>query len=206
MCIRDSKYTLPKLTFKTGRIDCKPTCIGPDAGYGFCSTAIETHPNPLGNGDSVTKFFKDTFNFTPRESVAILGVHTLGHAHEQISGFRHYPWTSGGFQHVLNNNYYEQMANPGMYRIGKRPKFGWPQKCNLDISTFIGDEYGNPIASHWLVRSQFQNNDGGAWNWNPFGLRCDPRICASISDADKVEIYNNYTFNSLNLFSKRTVL
>ena len=179
-------YRLPTLTFKTGRRDCVPNCTGADAFYGFCSTANEMHPNPLGNGDSTKTFFKDTFNFTPRESIVILGAHTLGHANEQISGFRHYPWTSGGFEHILNNNYYKQMANPGMYRILKQRSFGWMQECNMRASTFIGDEYGNPITSYWQVRSQWQNNDGGAWNWNPFGLRCDPRKCIKIPESQKV--------------------
>ena len=179
-------YTLPTLKFKTGRRDCVPTCSGADSVYGFCSTAPEIHPEPHGNGDSVTKFFKDTFNFTPRESVAILGAHTLGHANDQISGFRNYPWTHGGFEQVLNNNYYKQLAEPGMYRILKRRSVGKLQYCRLNVSTFIGDEYGNSVLTEWRVRSQFQNNDGGAWNWNPFGRRCDPRICDSISELKKV--------------------
>ena len=177
------KYTLPTLSFKSGRRDCISSCTGADAFYGFCSTAEESLPDPLGNGESVTTFFKDTFNFTRKESVAILGVHTLGHAHEQISGFRHYPWTNS-FKEVLNNNYYKQMANPGMYRIRKRPRIS--QKCDLKLSTFIGDEYGNPIPSTWVPRSQFQNNDGGPWNWNPFGRDCDPRICQQISESEMV--------------------
>lgn len=178
-------YTMPTLTFKTGRRDCIPDCTGADSFYGFCSTANEEHANPLGNGDDVTKYFKDSFNFTPRESIALLGAHTLGHANEQISGFRHYPWTSGGFEHVLNNNYYKQMANLGMYRIAKKRSHGQPNWCNLDVSTFIGDEHGNPIKSFWISRSQWQNNDGGAWVWNPFGLRCDPRKCNGIPNAQK---------------------
>ena len=187
-------YTLPTLTFKTGRRDCIPSCTGPDSFYEFCSIANEVQPDALGNGESVTNFFKDSFNFTPRESIAILGAHSLGHAHEQISGFRHYPWTSG-FQNVLNNNYYKQMANSGMYRNRRKRRFTKKQKCNLEISSFIGDEYGNPITSFWLPRSQWQNNDGGPWNWNPFGLSCDPRKCKKIPDSQKVckfiHIYNN---------------
>ena len=180
-------YDLPTLTFKTGRRDCTPSCTGTNSFYDFCSVADEVQPDALGNGDSVIKFFKDTFNFTARESVAILGAHSLGHAHEQISGFRHYPWT-GGFTNVLNNNYYKQMADPGMYRVRKQRGLGRKQKCNLKISTFIGDEYGNAITSFWLPRSQWQNNDGGPWNWNPFGLKCDPRKCEKIPDSQKVNL------------------
>ena len=182
-------HVLPTLKFKTGRKDCIPNCSGSNSYYGFCSTAVEIHPNPHGNGRAVTKFFKDTFNLDSRESVALLGAHTLGHANDQISGFRNYPWTHGGFEQVLNNNYYKQMSEPGMYRVLKRRLVGKMQYCKLNVSTFIGDEYGNPIATSWLVRSQFQHNDGGAWNWNPFGRRCDPRICSTLSNPEMVSIY-----------------
>ena len=156
----------------------------------FFTTASkkEFHPSPYANGPETLKFFEDQFGFTnERDVVALMGAHTLGHANDQISGFRNYPWTHGGFEQVLNNNYYKQMANPGMYRIRKNPSLR--QKCNMKLSTFIGDEYGNAITSYWLPRSQWQNNDGGPWNWNPFGLRCDPRKCEKIPDSQKVRIY-----------------
>ena len=180
---------MPTLTFKTGRRDCIPSCTGVDSVYRFCSTATEIHPEPHGNGDSVTKFFKDTFDFTPRESVAILGAHTLGHANQQTSGFRNYPWTHGTFINFLNNDYYKNMVGPGMYRTLKGSSFKKLQKCNLKVSTFIGDEYGNPVETKWQVRSQWLNNDGGSWNWSPFGRGCDPRICDGISDANKVNMF-----------------
>ena len=176
---------MPTPTFKTGRADCIPSCTGADSFYGFCTNADEIHPDPLGNGDSVTQFFKDTFDFTPRESVAILGAHSFGHAHEQISQFRHYPWTKG-FRETLNNNFYKQMAEPGMYRALKNAKF--KQRCNLKLSTFQGDEYGNPITTFWQPRSQYLTNDGGPWNWNPFGLKCDPAKCALIPASQMVFI------------------
>ena len=180
-------YDLPKLVFKTGRRDCIPTCTGANSFYGFCSTATEEHPDPLANGKAQADFLKDTFNFTAKESVAIFGAHSLGHATEQISGFRHYPWTSGGFQKILTNNYYKQMANPGMYRVlSFRDIFR--RKCDLKLSTFVGDEYGNPITASWQVRSELQNNDGGAWNWNPFGMRCDATKCSQMSTSEMVKI------------------
>ena len=80
------------------------------------------------------------------------------------------------------------MAEPGMYRVLRRRSFGKLQYCKLNVSTFIGDEHGNSVQLEWLVRSQFQQNDGGAWNWNPFGRRCDPRICDKISDTAKVNV------------------
>jgi len=70
------------------------------------------------------------------------------------------------------------MAEPGMYRAIRNasPR----QNCNLKLSNFQGDEYGNPISTIWQPRSQFLANDGGPWNWNPFGLKCDPEKCRNI--------------------------
>ena len=47
----------------------------------------------------------------------------------------------------------------------------------------------NAIKSFWLPRSQWQNNDGGPWNWHPFGLKCDPRKCEKISESQMVRSF-----------------
>ena len=112
-----------------------------------------------------------------------MGAHSFGHAHEQISQFRHYPWTKG-FKDTLNNNFYKQMAEPGMYRAIRNAR--QRQKCNLKLSNFQGDEYGSPISTVWQPRSQFLANDGGPWNWNPFGLKCDPAKCEQIPASQMV--------------------
>ena len=75
---------LPVPEFKYGRKDCVQKCQGHDAFYGFCSPAAETHPDPHGNGKHVTDFFKDEFQLTAKESIALMGAHTLGHANEQV--------------------------------------------------------------------------------------------------------------------------
>ena len=51
------------------------------------------HPNPHGNGKETIAFFKDQFGLDPKESAALMGVHTLGHPQEFNSKFRHYSWT-----------------------------------------------------------------------------------------------------------------
>ena len=79
------------------------------------------------------------------------------------------------------------MANPGMYRVLSFRNI-FRRKCDLKLSTFVGDEYGNPITASWQVRSELQNNDGGAWNWNPFGMRCDATKCSQMSTSEMVKI------------------
>ena len=127
------------------------------------------------------KFFENQFGLSARESIALMGAHTLGHANEQISGFRHYPWANEFLgEELLNNRYYKAMVNTENFRARGRcaKKRGF---CNLDTSSFIGDEHGNPWPVEWVVRSQWQNSDGGPWDWVPFLPKCDERKCLNIS-------------------------
>ena len=74
--------------FKTGRKDCKPdsnlpsdwiksyqpTKSKPDdkVQRPYFSDRHETHPNPHGNGESTTGYFKKHFDMTAKESIALL--------------------------------------------------------------------------------------------------------------------------------------
>ena len=176
-------YKMPTLNFKTGRQDCIPTCSGDDGYYDFCSTATEEHPDPHGNGKSVSDFFNQNFNLNPRESIALLGAHALGHPNEQISGFRHYPWTIKG-KEILNNEYYVQMVSATNFR-----RYGYSYKkasqCQDSYSSYVGDEFGNPFVTDWVSRSQWQNNDGGPWNWALFGGVCNEKLCNDLPAESK---------------------
>ena len=44
----------------------------------FKTDKPEVHPNPEGNGDATLDFFSEEFDFSARETAAILGAHTLG--------------------------------------------------------------------------------------------------------------------------------
>jgi len=179
-------YTLPPITFKHGRKDCVPTCTGVDSFYEFCTLAVDDQPDPMGNGRTVTGYLKNVFDLTRKESIAIMGAHTLGHTNEQISGFRHYPWVPGG-QRLLNNEFYKQMVDEKQYLRTEEMKgqFKSPQPCDKDQSLFLGDEKGNgwevPKDAQWKVRSQYTNNDGGPWNWNLQMKKCNHMKCQNIS-------------------------
>ena len=159
---------LPMPEFKFGRKDCTSACEDPDDFYGFCTPATEAHPDPHGNGESVTSFLNDHFQLEAKESVALMGAHSLGHTNELISGFRHYPWTGFFGKKVLNNDYYKMIADPaGWTRVRREPMWKgiWNNKCRSQESSYLGDEFGNPKKMHWVVRSQWLNNDGGPWVW-----------------------------------------
>ena len=157
---------LPMPVFQFGRKDCTQACQGADSFYGFCTPATENHPDPHGNGKSVTSYFDKEFGLNAKESIALMGVHTLGHANEVISGFRHYPWTHQIGKTVINNDYYKLMVQPLGWKRLRQQGFGkWNNVCKNQKSTFVGDEHGNPVKVQWITRSQWQNNDGGPWNW-----------------------------------------
>ena len=178
----DCSIDLPVLNFKTGRSDCIPNCTG-DNDYAFCTTSAEIHPNPHGNGTDTNVFFEENFNLSPRETVALMGVHTIGHPEEANSMFRHYGWTPQG-RNEFNNQYYINIANATNYRH-KSAKQILPDghklaHCNLPISNHMGDEYGNPIPVGYKVRSERRTNAFGPWNWALHGSTCSAHVCLQI--------------------------
>ena len=179
-------FELPEPSFRTGRSDCVPSCTGPDD-YPFCTTNKEVHPSPTGNGTQTVQFFKDNFGFNPRQSAALMGVHTLGHPTEGNSMFRHYPWTRQG-ENKFNNMYYVNIVNATGYRyvnpvkILKAKGLEW-KKCGNPISFYTGDEYGNPAPMGYRVRSEFRTAAFGPWSWSLHQKSCSVAICKELADA-----------------------
>jgi len=178
-------YDLPELKFRTGRKDCLPnSCTGEYAKLPFCTSAKEHHPNPLGNGQHVTRFFKEQFNMGPKEAVTLMGVHTLGHPMEIVSRFRHYPWTRRGDE--LNNDYFVNLVNGTKHfrfldprTLKSMHKYDLSQ-CELPVSGFIGDEYGNPADATYRIKSEQRSTNNGPWNWNLYARGCSRAVCAKI--------------------------
>ena len=92
------------LQFKTGRRDC--TEFGDEP---YKATKHESHPNAMGNGQMTMDFFKNDFGFTGRDTVAIMGAHTMGRMIVHVSLFP-YVWTSRG-TFMFNNHYYRYQKN-----------------------------------------------------------------------------------------------
>ena len=179
-------FELPEPNFKTGRSDCIPDCTG-DNDYPFCTTNEEIHPSPRANGEETVKFFKDHFGFSPRQSAALMGVHTLGHPTELTSKFRHYPWTQQG-KEKFNNDYYVQIVNQTGYRF-RNPQPILESKgielttCGLPISYYFGNEYGDPNPVGYKVRSERRAPSSGPWDWSLFTQTCSTAICQELADA-----------------------
>ena len=87
------------IQFYTGRADC--TQFGDQT---YKATKEEVHPNAVGNGKMTADFFQENFGFTGRETVAIMGAHTIGRLNYQHSIFR-YLWVTQE-DASFNNGYY----------------------------------------------------------------------------------------------------
>ena len=76
---RASSDQIPNLGFWFGRIDCPLSPDGDEGDFSF--------PDPETGFENNYEWFEQQFNFTERETVAIIGAHTLGRVHSQFSGF-----------------------------------------------------------------------------------------------------------------------
>ena len=110
-CEFNLEATKANMKFETGRSDCVTSRMPAYLPEGV----DEVHPEVKGNGKDTTKFFREQFNFTMRETVAIMGAHTIGQVHQSVS-LLPYSWTREG-QQVFNNEYYKIMAHRKMYAM-----------------------------------------------------------------------------------------
>ena len=97
----ECKIVLPRnFQFKTGRKDCTELGELP-----YVTTKHEEHPWAHGDGKMTTDFFAKNFDFSGRESVTIMGSHTVGRFNAHIS-LLPYVWTTKG-EVSFNNHYYK---------------------------------------------------------------------------------------------------
>ena len=90
--------------FKVGRKDCSEDGVEDDPDENFPSSNMQ-------NVKEVHKFFEDQFSFTLKESVAIMGAHSLGRMRTENSGYEG-PWVPGQRgPEQLNNVYYREVVN-----------------------------------------------------------------------------------------------
>jgi len=146
-------YLTSKIQFFTGRRDC--TEFGDEL---YKATKHESHPNAVGNGKMTADFFEKDFGFTGRETVAIMGAHTLGRLHYKISLFR-YLWTTRG-SHSFNNQYYKNIV--------REPKYAFHD----DDCTKITDAKGNIPQTRWAAHVRKDTKNGGPVHWIHENYQC----------------------------------
>ena len=146
-----------EINFKYGRKDCIPTNLETP----YKASKHEEHPNPEGNGDDTLDFFKSQFGFSGKESVAILGAHTLGKMTVENSLLK-YSWTSRG-GHIFNNGYYRNIVDEKDWFIEAEDN----NSCDK-----IGDADGNIPDIKWVPTMNGFTKSGGPMHWIRFHFTC----------------------------------
>ena len=157
--------------FKVGRKDCANT----DTKHLYRASKLEHHPNTGFNGQMLVDYFNDTFEFNPREVVALMGAHTVG-AFNGVNSKIDYGWVRSHKSkqtEVFNNKYYKVLAarnakckeacigNP--MTVNGTAKARWDVNAKLFQKMFKADfkdhSWDNPNSGHpghlyWHIRYQ----------------------------------------------------
>ena len=146
--------------FQTGRVDCTEH----DEEFPYKATKEEKHPSATDGGRKTVEYFKTEFpDLTGRDIVALMGAHTFGQPHIDISQFP-YQWTSKGGR-MFNNDYYKNMVGEDRYFINAEPH----GNCEL-----IGNAYGEKPKTQWLAHTRMTNVKGGPVFWIHRNHVCPP--------------------------------
>merc|ERR1712038_1224070 len=146
--------------FQTGRSDCTEH----DEEFPYKATKEEKHPSATDAGRKTVEYFKTEFpDLTGRDIVALMGAHTMGQPHFDISQFP-YQWTSKGGR-MFNNDYYRNMVGEDRYHIYAEPN----SNCEL-----IGNAFGEKPKTQWLAHTRMTNVKGGPVFWIHRNHVCPP--------------------------------
>eukprot|EP00927_Polykrikos_kofoidii_P006881 TRINITY_DN127_c0_g1_i1.p1 TRINITY_DN127_c0_g1~~TRINITY_DN127_c0_g1_i1.p1 ORF type:complete len:558 (-),score=91.90 TRINITY_DN127_c0_g1_i1:217-1890(-) len=134
------------LIFKTGRQDCT-TRLSPS----YKTDKSEKHPDAHMNGKSVVKFMKEQFGLDGKETVALMGAHTIGTYHTEMTGFK-YVWTPRS-EMSFNNEYYRNMVLQPVHFY--------------DNDQCVGSRaaWGELPQSRWAVKANLFTRSGGPIQW-----------------------------------------
>ena len=146
--------------FKTGRKDCDSSSMDEP----FKTNKIEAFPDEHFNGTMTVRFMEEHFGFSGKETVAIMGAHTMGRFNQQQTGHK-YVWTSD-FQ-AFNNQFYRNIA-------GRADWFFDDDEC-----TKVGDAWGNKGQAVWIAKMNQVYRTGAPIQWIQKKVVCPN--CADLS-------------------------
>jgi hypothetical protein len=150
------------LKFQWGRKDCPESASATPltALRPFQKNGHEEHPDAHDSGKTTARYFKDNFDFSGRETVAIMGAHSVGDFHSHLALFR-YTWmgreTGQAQALMLNNLYYRYMA--------MRPALAEEDRKILEGLRKKSEPLPGPGKAHWLKVSRGLSPGGGPWQW-----------------------------------------
>lgn len=156
----DCEVSLPRsFAFKTGRRD----CIAPSPTLPYAASKQEVHPDPKTNGVGTVSYFRDNFGFNGRESIAIMGAHTLGRMFA-IHSLNRYTWkTRSGA--LFNNGYYRNLA--------LKQDWYYPGDMKTPCKR-VGDANGTRPLARWIAKAWGDTVAGGPVQWLQEKLICRP--------------------------------
>lgn len=133
--------TLPTIPYYFGRKTCGSSSAPGINSTAECDAGLKVFPSPILGWDAVFTWFNDNFDLDERETVAVLGAHTLGRAHAEATGFVASeitgPWVFRGDR--LDNTYYTDLLNSAN---------GWEQEMAQNNSLFL-----------WVATTHTTNTD-----------------------------------------------
>eukprot|EP00931_Biecheleriopsis_adriatica_P112518 TRINITY_DN8716_c0_g1_i1.p1 TRINITY_DN8716_c0_g1~~TRINITY_DN8716_c0_g1_i1.p1 ORF type:complete len:698 (+),score=89.13 TRINITY_DN8716_c0_g1_i1:64-2157(+) len=134
--------------FTTGRSDCIPDKNDPRVDKPYKTWKKENHPDSGGNGEKTLNFMKKDYKFNGRETVAIMGAHTLGSLHIDVSNFK-YTWLAMSGS-LVNNMYYRNMVEKEdwYYPREKRNEIAIDRNC-----AGIGNSKGERPKARWRLNN-----------------------------------------------------
>ena len=149
-----------EINFQYGRKDCISEYLEEYEKYK--TDRKEKHPNPEGNGDATLDFFKEEFDFTGRQTVAIMGAHTLGRMSPSHSLLK-YVWTVRA-GNSFNNAYYKNFV---------KKKEWFLESLDDDTCSFIGDAHHNLPDVKWVPTMNGFTKSGGPMHWIRMHFACN---------------------------------
>lgn len=134
------------VVLRRGRKDC-------DDGASYKTEKKEDLPEEHFNGTMTVRFMEDhCYGFSAKETVTIMGAHTVGtFQHQQRQTGHKYVWTSD-FQ-AFNNQFYRNIS-------GKEDWFFDDDEC-----TRVGDAWGNKVHAVWIAKMNQVFRSGGPIQW-----------------------------------------
>jgi len=180
--------------FKTGRKD----CISDNPTFPYKATKEERHANPWGQADSVLKDLKRDFDFTARESISLMAVHSIQpNGHNEIIAAK-YRWIGLIY---LSNMYYKQISGRPLYSTAE-PLWFDPSRDGETSFVSLGDVNGAPVAAYgWKLWCKGMWNatwEGGPCYFRPTRNSCLKTLPDNEMARDPCFRVENGTFVKLN--------